>query len=399
MRTIDLEKMDINDLRRLAIQKGLTTTKKSEIIKQIADDAPQSNGQEAMGTASSIIENALHHVVQANRPSKDLIREMVFEAVEFGLQVGEFQTAPSTNGTSYAPATSAKQETVKWAEVPDASCDVNGNYVTPPWWTEFVNASKISHVELKGSAGSGKTLAVHKLAEMEGKKLAVVTADGGLRKRDLIGQREISNATTFFDAGEFASSARNGDWALIDEANFADADALGFLNGMTDRAGTEGSTFSIGGKVIDVHPDFRCFITRNPGYAGTKNMNEALKDRFWTIEVPPLLDDNLKAMFNAHEMYEGFLDDAVAVVSGLYRAWEQNRITYQVSPRRALVASKLADEMAVGIYVTGDEETSEQLFRRLLKSSILTKVESKHDRDAVDYQINTIYETVDGLNR
>ena len=78
MRTIDLEKMDINDLRRLAIQKGLTTTKKSEIIKQIADDAPQSNGQEAMGTASSIIENALHHVVQANRPSKDLIRESIF---------------------------------------------------------------------------------------------------------------------------------------------------------------------------------------------------------------------------------------------------------------------------------------------------------------------------------
>ena len=395
MRMTDLENMNINDLRRLATQKGLTTTKKSEIIRHIADDAPQSNGQEAVGTASSIIENALNHVVQANQPSKELIREMVREAV------GEvnFQTAPSTNGTSYTPATSAKQEAVKWAEVPDASCDVNGNYVTPPWWTEFVNASKISHVELKGSAGSGKTLAVHKLAEMEGKKLAVVTADGGLRKRDLIGQREISNATTFFDAGEFASSARNGDWALIDEANFADADALGFLNGMTDRAGTEGSTFSIGGKVIDVHPDFRCFITRNPGYAGTKNMNEALKDRFWTIEVPPLLDDNLKEMFNAHEMYEGFLDDAVAVVSGLYRAWEQNRITYQVSPRRALVASKLADEMAVGVYITGDEETSEQLFRRLLKSSILTMVESKHDRDAVDYQINTIYETVDGLNR
>ena len=392
---LDLENMNINDLRRLATQKGLTTTKKSEIIRHIADDAPQSNGQEAVGTASSIIENALNHVVQANQPSKELIREMVREAVG----AVNFPTAPSTNGTSYTPATSAKQETVKWAEVPDASCDVNGNYVTPPWWTEFVNASKISHVELKGSAGSGKTLAVHKLAEMEGKKLAVVTADGGLRKRDLIGQREISNATTFFDAGEFASSARNGDWALIDEANFADADALGFLNGMTDRAGTEGSTFSIGGKVIDVHPDFRCFITRNPGYAGTKNMNEALKDRFWTIEVPPLLDDNLKEMFNAHEMYEGFLDDAVAVVSGLYRAWEQNRITYQVSPRRALVASKLADEMAVGVYITGDEETSEQLFRRLLKSSILTKVESKHDRDAVDYQINTIYETVDGLNR
>ena len=81
MRMLDLENMNINDLRRLATQKGLTTTKKSEIIRHIADDAPQSNGQEAVGTASSIIENALNHVVQANQPSKELIREMVREAV------------------------------------------------------------------------------------------------------------------------------------------------------------------------------------------------------------------------------------------------------------------------------------------------------------------------------
>ena len=67
-----------------------------------------------------------------------------------------------------------------------------------------MSASQVSHIELKGSAGSGKTLAVHKLAEELGKKLAVVTADGGLRKRDLIGQREIANGTTYFDAGEFA---------------------------------------------------------------------------------------------------------------------------------------------------------------------------------------------------
>ena len=395
MRTTDLELMNINDLRDLARERGLKTTKKSEIIQSLADDS-SSYGQDSIGTSASIIETALSHVVQANQPTKETIRELVNEVV------GEFNfSAPSTNGTGYAPATASSTDAiVNWSEVPYAECDVNGEYVTPPWWNEFVSASKVSHVELKGSAGSGKTLAVHKLAEMMGKRLAVVTADGGLRKRDLIGQREIANGTTYFDAGEFATSAKNGDWALIDEANFADADALGFLNGMTDRAGTTGSTFSISGKVIDVHPDFRCFITRNPGYAGTKNMNEALRDRFWTIEVPPLLNDDLEKMFKAHGMYEGFVQDATRVVSALYLKWEQNNITYQVSPRRALVASQLADEMIDTESENGKLVGSEQvrkLFRDLLKQSILTKVDSKHDRDAVKHQITTIYQTLDDV--
>jgi MoxR-like ATPase len=247
----------------------------------------------------------------------------------------------------------------------------------------------VSHIELKGSAGSGKTLAVHKLAEQLGKKLAVVTADGGLRKRDLIGQREIANGTTYFDAGEFATSAKNGDWALLDEANFADADALGFLNGMTDRAGTEGSTFNIGGKVIPVHPDFRCFITRNQGYAGTKNMNEALRDRFWTIEVPPLMDEDLVLMLRSHGMLKVFAQDASFQVTALYKTWENNQINYQVSPRRALVAWQLAEQL-------GSERKD---FRELLTKSILTKIDAKHDKEAIAFQIKTNWSTLDSMEK
>jgi len=388
-RVTDLEDMPIKQLRMLADERGLETRKKSEIIQVLAEDAPQSRGQDSIGTSASIIETALTHVVQANQPSKETIRELVQEVV------GELQfSAPvstnSQNGTGQGSTSPLNTETVvSWSEVPEASCDVNGEYVTPPWWDELIIASQVSHVELKGSAGSGKTLAVHKLAEEMGKKLAVVTADGGLRKRDLIGQREISNGTTFFDAGEFASSAKNGDWALLDEANFADADALGFLNSMTDHAGIEGSTFNIGGKVIPVHPEFRCFITRNQGYAGTKNMNEALIDRFWSIEVPPLMDDDLIQMFRSHGMPKVFAEDASFQVTALYKTWENNQINYQVSPRRALVASQLAERMGA--------ERKE--FRELLTKSILTKIDSKHDKEAIAHQIKTNWDTLNTLER
>ena len=232
-------------------------------------------------------------------------------------------------------------------------------------------------------------MAVHKLAELNKKKLAVITADGGLRRRDMIGQREMINGTTYFEAGEFASAAKNGDWALIDEVSMAEADALGFLLGMTDRCGSVGSTFTIGGKVIDVHPDFRCFITRNPGYAGTKTMNEALKDRFYTFEVAPLLDKDLESMLKAHKLNPTHISQSVPVVSALYRAWEKNSIAYQISPRRVLIASQLATELKI---------KDANGFRKILSNSILTKIEAKHDRDAVAHQLNTIFETLDNLS-
>jgi len=384
MRVADLESMNINDLRTLARERGIETTKKAEIIQYLAEDAPQLAEQESVGTSASLIENAITHLMKTNQPSKESIRELMQEVV------GELNLSVPASSNGVAPqVTGATETAIHWSEVPKATCDVNGEYIRPPWWNEFVSASQVSHIELKGSAGSGKTLAVHKLAEELGKKLAVVTADGGLRKRDLIGQREIANGTTYFDAGEFASSAKNGDFAIIDECNFADPDSIGFLNGLTDRAGTTGSTFTIGGKVIEVHPEFRCFLTRNPGYAGTKNMNEALKDRFWTIEVPPLVDDDLVQMFLSHGMDRTWATDSGYMVSALYKTWENNQINYQVSPRRALVASQLAERL-------GNDRKE---FRNLLKKSILTKIESKHDKDAVGFQIETIWDTLKTLER
>ena len=162
----------------------------------------------------------------------------------------------------------------------------------------------------------------------------------------------------------------------------AEADALGFLNGMLDRPGTTGSTFSVGGKAIEVHPEFRCFITRNPGYQGTKLMNEALRDRFWSIDVPPLLGDPLRAMLGAHGVAEAHIPDAVLLIETLYNNWERNRISYQISPRRALSA----DQMTV---------RTKASFREVLAKSILTKCDSQHERQAVKEIIDITWKAKD----
>jgi hypothetical protein len=325
MRRIELEAMSIHTLRDLAAKAGMSTRQKAAIVTALADDYRE-------GPALAV------------------------------------------NGTAPVPT----GDSIIWPEVPLATSSINGTYVEPPWLAELQAAATIGHVELMGPAGSGKTLAVHHLAASLGKRLAVVTADGGLRKRDLIGSRELAGGQTVLMAAEFAAAAKAGDWALIDEANMAEPDAISFLNGMTDRPGVEGSTFQAGGQTVAVSPNFRCFLTRNPGYAGTRKMNEALRDRYWSIDVPPLSGDSLAAMLRAHDVTEAYIPDAVWLVDALYSAWSANRISYQVSPRRALDAAAMCDHVA----------DSDLDYRGWLERAVLTKLDAKHDRDALEYTIS-----------
>ena len=343
MNRIELEQMSILELRKLAKKHRLKTGKKDQIIAMLADDFRE-------GPAISL-------------------------------------NGASQPKTSPAPVT-PDSEAIIWPEVPIATSSVNGDYVSPPWLDELTGASKIGHVELMGPAGSGKTLAVHHLAVEQGKRLAIITADGGLRKRDLVGQRELIGGSTIFTAAEFAAAAKNGDWALIDEANMAEPDAMAFINGMTDRPNQKGSTFQVAGQTIEVHPDFRCFMTRNPNYIGTRRMNEALRDRFWTIEVPPLAGDSLKEMFKAHGMDEAYIKDATFMIDTLFQAWKDNRISYQVSPRRALATADLVKAM-LDAEPESPATFSLAIFRKFFERSILTKIDAQHDIDAVSQIIST----------
>ena len=345
MNRIELENLSIGELRTLAADAGLNTQRKAQIIASLADDY-------RTGEAPSI----------------------------------------QLNGTAPKPAQPpAPDNAIVWPQVPVATSSVNGDYVEPPWLGELTAAAAIGHVELLGPAGSGKTLAVHHLAASLGKNLAVVTADGGLRKRDLVGQRELINGQTIMMAAEFAAAAKAGDWALIDEANMSEPDALAFLNGMTDRPNQAGSSFQVGGQTIEVHPDFRCFLTRNPGYIGTRQMNEALRDRFWSIEVPPLSGDSLAQMLRAHDVRESYIPDCVWLVDTLYQAWEANRISYQVSPRRALAAAQMAEATLEWSKKDGD-------IRHWLERSILSKIDAKHDRDALETTIKAAWQALDYSN-
>lgn len=354
-----LSSKSIGDLRTMAVDAGLASTRKADIVAFFADrmcgiEAPEPSSN---GAASPT-------------PLPEL----------------------SKYGLPAAPEPTGSHEAIIWPDVPAATSEVNGNYIDPPWLREATGGVEVGHMELSGPPGSGKTLAVQNLASKLGKKLSVIIADGGLRKRDLIGQRELIDGSTKFLASEFAAAARNGDWALIDEINMAEPEALSFLNGITDRPGVIGSTFTISGTVVNVHPDFRLWVTDNPGLRGTKILNEALRDRFWTIEVPPLSGETLQSMLKSHGVDDDIAEESAALVDHLYRAHVDHRIEYQVSPRRALQAAKIFKVIGPRSGLGRDRI---EAFREVITKSILTKIDDSYQKDAVSDQIDSVWDALD----
>jgi hypothetical protein len=74
---------------------------------------------------------------------------------------------------------------------------------------------------------------------------------------------------------------RNGQWLIAEEANVIHPGVWSMVNTLTDHTG-EGLRLPTG-EVVPNHPEFRLVLVYNEGYAGTREVNAALKDRLMPI--------------------------------------------------------------------------------------------------------------------
>ena len=228
---------------------------------------------------------------------------------------------------------------IRWPDVPMIA-DRMENFRTPSWYSRMkmmVQAGR--HIMLKGPPGIGKSTAVEQLAAECGKPLVNVAADAGLRRRDLVGHQLVNGAN--FLAAEYVAAAVNGWWAKIDDINAAEPDALMYLNHQLAPP----FQVSYYGKSAPVHPDFRLFITYNPGLVGTKPLPPALQDRFFPIRLEFPNAQRLRMLLEANGMPKH--DDnpwTDLVVDYGAACWEQHlkgRCRYQITPRRLMDAVTL----------------------------------------------------------
>lgn len=149
------------------------------------------------------------------------------------------------------------------------------------------------HLLLAGPKATGKNVLAEDLAALFGRPVWDVSMYVNVDAAALIGADTLKDGQVVFREGPVCACARLGGFGVLDEVNMAKNEALAVLHATLDHR-----------RVIDVPgyeriqlDDAARFIgTMNYGYAGTRELNEALTSRFAVIQVPAIDGGNLERL-------------------------------------------------------------------------------------------------------
>ncbi len=146
-------------------------------------------------------------------------------------------------------------------------------------------AHRLKHnVLLAGPTGSAKTSFVYAYAVQQNLPVINVPCNGGIDIRQLIGGwTPKEDGGYFFAPGDLVLGVQHGAIILLNEVNFMPPKIAAFVYGLLDRRRTiyipdaSGSDFPT---IVKAHPRTLVVADYNPGYQGTRPLNEAFKNRF-----------------------------------------------------------------------------------------------------------------------
>lgn len=143
---------------------------------------------------------------------------------------------------------------------------------------------------LTGAKATGKNVLAENLAYIFGRPVYNVSFHVNTSSAELIGTDTFRNNEVELRKGSIYQCAQYGGFGILDEINMAKNDAVSVLHATLDY---RRSIDVPGYDKIDLHPAARFIGTMNYGYAGTKELNEALVSRFLVIDMPPQNEETL----------------------------------------------------------------------------------------------------------
>jgi len=192
-----------------------------------------------------------------------------------------------------------------------------------------------------GPAGTGKTMSCKLVAQAVG--LPIMDTVNCTENLDefVLGKFIPQDDKIIFRESYVTKAIRNGGAVVFEEINFAKPQYLAFLNSLLDD---NGFVRLDNGEVVRRNPNFRFFATMNIGYFGTKELNQALYNRFNAIvEIAALPDEAISRMLAAR------VPECVPVISKLLGVYhklkkkiESEELDVVISPRNLENWAKLA---------------------------------------------------------
>lgn len=184
------------------------------------------------------------------------------------------------------------------------------------------------NILLTGTKATGKNVLAENLAYLFGRPLYNISFHINTDSSTLIGTDTFKNNEVQLRTGPVYQSAVNGGFAVLDEVNMAKNDAVSVLHAALDYR-----------RVIDVPgydkiqmDDAARFIgTMNYGYAGTKELNEALVSRFLVIDMPAAEEDTLSGVL--YYLFPDMKTEGMEQVCGLFLDLQTKAINHEISTK------------------------------------------------------------------
>ncbi|HCE78940.1 MAG TPA: ATPase [Lachnospiraceae bacterium] len=166
---------------------------------------------------------------------------------------------------------------------------------------------------LTGAKATGKNVLAENLAWMFGRPVYNISFHVNTGSEELIGTDTFRNNEVQLRKGSISRCAQYGGFGILDEINMAKNDAISVLHAALDY---RRSIDVPGYEKIDLHPATRFIGTMNYGYAGTRELNEALVSRFLVIDMPAHTEETLTYVLE--QMFPEMKDKACRQLVGLF---------------------------------------------------------------------------------
>lgn len=191
---------------------------------------------------------------------------------------------------------------------------------------------------LTGAKATGKNVLAENLAYVFGRPVYNVSFHVNTSSAELIGTDTFRNNEVELRKGSIYQCAQYGGFGILDEINMAKNDAVSVLHATLDY---RRSIDVPGYEKIDLHPAARFIGTMNYGYAGTKELNEALVSRFLVIDMPSQSEETLAYILGKMfpDMKEKAKDQWIGLFLDLQLKAENGEISTKSLDLRGLIAA------------------------------------------------------------
>ncbi len=193
------------------------------------------------------------------------------------------------------------------------------------------------NILLSGPKATGKNLLADNLTALFKRPGYNISFNVTTDSASLIGTDTFVNNEVSLRKGAVYQCAESGGFCVFDEVNMAKNDAVSVLHSALDHR----RIIDVPGyEKIKLNPATRFIGTMNYGYAGTRELNEALVSRFLVIDMPQL--DEITLMHILKVSYPDAKEFALSQFCGLFMDLQLKAFNSEISTKSVDMRGLLA---------------------------------------------------------